>query len=66
MHFYGFENLCADPTAAIKSQFWGEMTGDELIDQFVGFARYDELAKKIEQRYSGVVDRIEVSTPSVD
>jgi|TARA_B110000914_G_scaffold46937_1_gene40027 hypothetical protein len=41
------------------------MISDELLDEFVGFAPYDQLAIKIEQRYSGRVDRIEVSIPIV-
>ena len=65
LHFYGLENLCADSAAAIKCQSRGKMIGDELLDEFVGFAPYDQLAIKIEQRYSGRVDRIEVSIPIV-
>ena len=65
MHFYGLEKLCADPAAAIKCRSWSEITGDELLEEYFGFARYEELAKKIEQRYSGRVDRIEVSFPIV-
>ena len=65
MHFYGLENLCADSAAAIKCQSRGKMIGDKLLDEFVGFAPYNQLAIKIEQRYSGRVDRIEVSIPIV-
>jgi hypothetical protein len=37
-----------------------------VLDEFVVVARYDELAKTIEQRYAGLIDRIEVSIPIVD
>jgi hypothetical protein len=52
LHFYGLEKLCADPAAAIKCRSWSEIIGDELLEEYFGFARYEELAKKIEQRYS--------------
>ena len=66
LHFHGLENLCADPATAIKCRSWGKITGDELLDEFFGFALYDELAKKIEQRYACRDDLIEVSIPIVD
>ena len=42
------------------------MIDDDLLHEFVVVARYDELAKTIEQRYSGLIDRIEVSISILD
>ena len=42
------------------------MIDDDVLDEFVVVARYDELAKTIEQRYAKLIDRIEVSIPIVD
>ena len=63
------EELCVDLASASKRQAWDQMAAmidDNLLDEFVVVARYDELAKTIEQRYAGLIDRIEVSIPIVD
>ncbi|HIE88794.1 MAG TPA: hypothetical protein EYP91_18545 [Gammaproteobacteria bacterium] len=68
-HLYGLEDLCAELAAASKRQAWDRMAlmiDDDVLDEFVVVARYDELAKTIEQRYAGLIDRIEVSIPIVD
>ncbi|MFT7219586.1 MAG: putative F420-dependent oxidoreductase [Candidatus Azotimanducaceae bacterium] len=65
-HLYGLESLCADLASASKRQAWDQMAAmidDDLLEEFVIVARYDELAKKIAQRYAGLIDRIEVSIP---
>lgn len=68
-HLYGLENLCTDLASASKRQAWdqmAEMIDDDLLSEFVIVARYDELAKTIDQRYGGLIDRIEVSIPVAD
>ena len=68
-NLYGLEELCADLASASKRQAWDQMAAmidDNLLDEFVVVARYDELAKTIEQRYAGLIDRIEVSIPIVN
>ncbi len=68
-HLYGLEDLCTELASASKRQAWGQMAAmidDDLLHQFVVVARYDELAKTIEQRYAGLIDRIEVSIPIAD
>jgi probable F420-dependent oxidoreductase len=68
-HLYGLEDLCVELAAASKRQAWDRMAlmiDDDVLDEFVVVARYDELAKTIEQRYAGLIDRIEVSIPIVD
>ena len=65
-HLYGLEELCTDLATASKKQAWDQMAAmidDELLHQFVIVALYDDLAKTIEQRYAGLIDRIEVSIP---
>ena len=66
---YGLEDLCAELAAASKHQAWDQMAliiDDDVLDEFVVVARYDELASMIEQRYGGLIDRIEVSIPIAD
>lgn len=68
-HLYGLEDLCADLASASKRQAWDQMAAmidDDLLEEFVIVARYDTLAKTIEQRYGGLIDRIEVSIPIGD
>jgi len=68
-HLYGLESLCTDLASASKRQAWDQMAGmidDDLLAEFVIVARYDELAKTIDQRYGGLIDRIEVSIPLAD
>ena len=52
--------------ALSKSQRWAEMASridDETLDQWVVCATYDQLADQVLQRYSGLIDRIELSIP---
>jgi len=68
-HLYGLEDLCTELAAASKHQAWDQMAlmiDDDVLDEFVVVALYDDLAGTIAQRYAGLIDRIEVSIPIVD
>ena len=49
-----------------RTNRWSEMSklvSDELLEEIVIVALYDELASKIKDRFRSVLDRIEVSIP---
>ena len=49
-----------------RTNQWSEMSklvSDELLEEIVIVALYDELASKIKDRFRSVLDRIEVSIP---
>ena len=49
-----------------RTNQWSEMSklvSDELLEEIVIVALYDELALKIKDRFRSVLDRIEVSIP---
>jgi hypothetical protein len=43
-----------------------KLVSDELLEEIVIVALYDELASKIKDRFRSVLDRIEVSIPIND
>jgi probable F420-dependent oxidoreductase len=66
---YGLQDLCAEMAELSKSQRWGEMVAkvnDEVLNRFVIVSGYDDLARKIAERYGGMIDRIEVGLPLDD
>ena len=63
---FGLQDLCAAMARLSKAGRWEEMTAmvdDDLLEQCVIVARYEDLAAKIHARYGRLIDRIEVSIP---
>jgi probable F420-dependent oxidoreductase len=62
----GLGDLAAELSRLSKNQRWGEMAeriDDDVLDEWVVVATYDELAGKILSRFNGLVDRIEAGIP---
>lgn len=62
----GLEDLAIEMSKLSKAQRWAEMSAlitDDVLHEWVVVAEYDQLAATILDRYSGLIDRIEVSIP---
>ncbi len=62
----GLGDLATELSRLSKEQRWQEMgarIGDDVLDEWVVVATYDELAAEIRSRFDGLVDRVEVSIP---
>lgn len=62
----GLEDLAVQMSELSKQQRWSEMPAlidDDVLNEWVVVANYDNLAATILKRYSGLIDRIEVSIP---
>ena len=60
------QDLCQQMNQLSRTNQWSEMSklvSDELLEEIVIVALYDELASKIKDRFRSVLDRIEVSIP---
>ena len=58
--------ICVANEPIVRTNQWSEMSklvSDELLEEIVIVALYDELASKIKDRFRSVLDRIEVSIP---
>ena len=63
---YQLQDLCQQMNQLSRTNRWSEMSelvSDELLEEIVIVALYDELASKIKDRFRLVLDRIEVSIP---
>jgi len=63
---YQLQDLCQQMNQLSRTNQWSEMSklvSDELLEEIVIVALYDELASKIKDRFRSVLDRIEVSIP---
>ena len=63
---FGMERLCQEMAELSKVQDWDgleERVDDEVLDTCVIIALYDDLAATIKNRYSDLIERIEVSLP---
>ena len=63
---YQLQDLCEQMNQLSRTNQWSEMSklvSDELLEEIVIVALYDELASKIKDRFRSVLDRIEVSIP---
>ena len=63
---YQLQDLCQQMNRLSRTNQWSEMSkliSDELLEEIVIVALYDELASKIKDRFRSVLDRIEVSIP---
>lgn len=63
---FGMERLCQEMAELSKVQDWDgleERVDDEVLDACVIIALYDDLAATIKNRYSDLIERIEVSLP---
>ncbi len=63
---FGLTTLCQDMAELSRQQQWqqlAERVSDEVLEQWVVVARYDELASALRQRFDGIIDRVEVSIP---
>ena len=62
----GLTDLCAELAQLSKAGRWDEMAarvGDDLLNECVVVALYDDLAATIKGRYGELIERIEVSIP---
>ncbi len=62
----GYEDLAQELSGLSKAQRWQEMAAlidDDVLNEWVTVARYDQLAQALTDRYSGLIDRVEVSIP---
>jgi probable F420-dependent oxidoreductase len=62
----GLGDLAAELSGLSKDQRWSEMAeriDDDVLNEWVVVATYDELAGKILSRFDGLVDRVEVGIP---
>ncbi len=62
----GLGDLATELSGLSREQRWEDMAeriSDDVLDEWVVVATYDELADKILSRFDGLVDRIEVSIP---
>lgn len=65
----GLEGLAIDMSELSKRGRWAEMAtliSDEVLHEWVIVASYGDLANTIIERYSGLIDRIEVSIPVIE
>ncbi len=63
---FGLDDLTATLASYSKRQAWDDMAAlvtDELLEEFVVIALYDDLADTILDRFADCIDRIEVSIP---
>lgn len=63
---FGLEETCEKMAELSKAARWQELTAcvdDEILDQCVVVALYDDLAATIHARYGELLERIEVSLP---
>ncbi|MFT7654784.1 MAG: putative F420-dependent oxidoreductase [Limisphaerales bacterium] len=63
---FGLQDLCAEMAELSRKQAWQALAAkvdDDLLHQCVIVARYDDLAATITERYSDLIQRIEVSFP---
>ena len=66
---FGLEDLCSEMAQLSRAARWGEMarcTSDDLLNECVIVALYDELAATIKKRYGETIQRIEVSIAVTD
>ncbi|MDP6344290.1 MAG: TIGR03617 family F420-dependent LLM class oxidoreductase [Alphaproteobacteria bacterium] len=66
---HGLGDLAAELSSYSKAQRWEEMPGfitDEILHTYAVVGTYDEIGQRLLQRYQGVVDSIEFSTPARD
>lgn len=62
----GLGDLARDLSKLPREQRWDDMAAmisDEILHEWVVVAKYDELASAISERFSDILDRIEVSIP---
>lgn len=63
---FGLEEKCQEMAMLSKAQRWDELeaaVSDEILNECVIIALYDDLAATIKRRYADVLQRIEVSIP---
>lgn len=61
MAHHGWEDLHEQLNMKARRGKWGEMydlISDEMLDKIAVIATYDELAHKVKERYSGLLDRV--------
>ncbi|MDP6377591.1 MAG: TIGR03617 family F420-dependent LLM class oxidoreductase [Pseudomonadales bacterium] len=64
----GLGDLAAELSELSRHRRWDEMArriDDEVLNEWVVIASYDELASVIHDRYGALIDRIEVSIPVI-
>lgn len=62
----GLGALCEEMTALSRRQQWTRMAArvpDAVLDAWVVIAPYASLAQRLTERFSGIIDRVEVSIP---
>ncbi len=62
----GLEELSIEMSQLSKAQRWSDMSAlisDDVLNEWVIVAKYDDLASTILDRYGDLIDRIEVSIP---
>ncbi len=63
---FQLQDLCQEMNQLSRTNRWAEMSelvSDELLEEIVIVALYDDLASKIHERFGLLLDRIEVSIP---
>jgi alkanesulfonate monooxygenase SsuD/methylene tetrahydromethanopterin reductase-like flavin-dependent oxidoreductase (luciferase family) len=66
---HGWGDIARQASELSRAQRWDDLPGlvsDEMLHTVATIATYDEIAAKLNERYSGRVDRIEFSTPVAD
>jgi probable F420-dependent oxidoreductase len=62
----GLEALATECQALSRAKRWDELPGlitDDVLDQFVVIGRYDEIARKLDERFGHLATHIEFSIP---
>ena len=66
LDMHGWGDTCLTLHRLAAAGKWGEMAqqiSDEMLDQFAVIGTYDEIAARIKERWSGIVNRIAFAVP---
>ena len=66
MELHGWGDVCDRLHALSMKGEWGRMAGevtDEMLNEFVVEAGWDEMGRKLKNKYSGLVDRVRLYLP---